>query len=204
MLEDLFQKFYTDFENVYEVKKYINNIQKYNLDSLDKYFNHNCSSFVNQIFVIVQALVNNPSKETYRSFFIQVCEMANIFQSKNYKHIFSMLFEITQIGMNEINDHSYSGLISHIIGNNFPKRTMIFLFMYYHIFEILSFRVQRESYIKISELIDTYLLIGFIIYYIASFIFILIIVLVYIYRFNKNYYKLNEMKKVFKICNKRE
>ena len=115
-----------------------------------------------------------------------------------------MLFEITQVGINEINDHSYSGLISHIRGSNFAKRTIIFLFLYYYICEILSYRVQRQSFIKISELIDSYLLIGFVIYYIASFIFILIIILVYIYKFRKNYYKLHEMKKVFKICNKRE
>ena len=202
--EDFIQKLYTDLENLHEVEKYMNNLKQYNFNNLEEYFNHNCSSFINQIFLIANALVNNPSKEQFRNFFVEICEMANIFQSKNYKYVFGMLFEITQVGINEINDHSYSGLISHIRGSNFAKRTIIFLFLYYYICEILSYRVQRQSFIKISELIDSYLLIGFVIYYIASFIFILIIILVYIYKFKKNYYKLHEMKKVFKICNKQE
>ena len=202
--EDIIEKLYTDLEHLHEVEKYMKNLKQYNFNNLEEYFNHNCSSFINQIFLIANALINNPSKEPYRNFFVEVCEMANIFQSKNYKYVFGMLFEITQVGINEINDHSYSGLISHIRGSNFAKRTIIFLFLYYYICEILSYRVQRQSFIKISELIDSYLLIGFVIYYIASFIFILIIILVYIYKFRKNYYKLHEMKKVFKICNKRE
>jgi hypothetical protein len=202
--EDIFQKIYTDIENIYEVNKYKNDLKKYNLDNLDEYFNHNCNSFINKLFEIVFALKNNPSKETFRSTFLEACEMFNILQSKDYKDIFSMLFEITLTGINEISDHSYMGLIQHLRGIKYSKRLTVFLFLYFNIFEILAYRVQRGSYIKIFELIDSYLLTGFVIYYIASFIFILIIILVYIYKFKKNYYKLYEMKKVFKICNKQE
>ena len=202
--EDIFQKIYTDIENIYEVNKYKNDLKKYNLDNLDEYFNHNCNSSINKLFEIVFALKNNPSKETFRSTFLEACEMFNILQSKDYKDIFSMLFEITLTGINEISDHSYMGLIQHLRGIKYSKRLTVFLFLFFSIFEILSYRVQRQSYIKIFELIDSYLLTGFVIYYIASFIFILIIILVYIYKFKKNYYKLHEMKKVFKICNKQE
>ena len=202
--EDLFQKIYIDLENLYEIDKYIDNLQKYQLDTLDNYFNHNCSSFINMLFTTNQGLINNPKKELYRNFFVQSCEMFNVFQSKNYKQIFSMLFEINQLGMNEINDHTYAGLIKHIRSINFSKRIIVFLFLYFYIFEILAYKVQEKSYIKISELIDSYLLTGFIIYYIISFIFILIIILVYIYKLKKNYYRVHEMKKVFKICNKQE
>ena len=202
--EDIFQKIYTDLENLYELKKYTKKIDKYNLDNLYEYFNHNCNSFVNQLFEIVFALKSNPSKETFKSTFLEACEMFNVLQSKDYKYVFSMLFEITLTGINEINDHSYMGLMQHLRSINYSKRLISFIFLYFNIFEILSYRVQRASYIKIFELIDSYLLIGFLIYYITSFIFILIIVLVYIYKFKKNYYKLHEMKKVFKICNKQE
>ena len=202
--EDIFQKIYTDLENLYELKKYTKKIDKYNLDNLYEYFNHNCNSFVNQLFEIVFALKSNPSKETFKSTFLEACEMFNVLQSKDYKYVFSMLFEITLTGINEINDHSYMGLMQHLRSINYSKRLISFIFLYFNIFEILSYRVQRETYIKVFELIDSYLLTGFVIYYIASFIFILIIILVYIYKFKKNYYKLHEMKKVFKICNKQE
>jgi hypothetical protein len=115
-----------------------------------------------------------------------------------------MLFEIIQLGINKIKDHSYEGLISYMKSYEHGKATFMFIFVYYSVVEILAFRVQRQSYEKITELIYYYLHTGFIIYYIASFVFIFIIIFVYIYKFNKNYHELHEMKKVFKICNKRE
>ena len=120
--EDIFQKIYTDFENLYEVNKYKNDLKKYNLDNIDEYFNHNCSSFINQLFEIVFGLKNNPSKETFRSTFVEACEMFNVLKSKDYKDIFSMLFEITLTGINEINDHSYMGLMQNLRGINYSKR----------------------------------------------------------------------------------
>ena len=57
---------------------------------------------------------------------------------------------------------------------------------------------------KISETFEKYLHLGFIIYYIISIISLLIIFFVYVYKFNRNYRRIHEMKKVFKVCNKRE
>ena len=202
--EDLFEKLYTDLEDLYESRKYMENLKKYNLDNIDKYFNHTCISFYDELYKTTTALKNNPNSQFYKPLFIQVCESANIFKSRNYKHIFSMLFEMVQIGINQINDHTYKGLMAHIKSEHYAKITSVFLFVYYYTFEILSYRVQRQSFEELSALIDSYLVIGFLIYYISSFIFILIVILVYIYKFNRNYHQLHEMKKVFKICNKRE
>ena len=140
----------------------------------------------------------------YKPFFISVCERANVFRSNNYKQIFSMLFEMFQIGINQVNNHTYEGLISHKKSEHYGKTTIVFLVVYYYTFEILGLKVQRQSYQKLSQLIDSYLNIGFIFYYITSLIFLLIIFFVYIYKFNRNYRQLHEMKKVFKICNKHE
>ena len=202
--EDLFVKMYTDLEDLYESKKYMKNLKKYNLDNIDEYFDHNCSSFNDMLFQTNEGLLQSPMSAAFKPFFIQVCESENIFQSKNYKNIFSMLFEMTQIGINKIHDRSYEGLIAYIKSNYYVKKMIAIIFGYLYIFEILGSRVQRQSYLKISELIESYLHVGFVIYYIASFIFILIIIFFYIYKFNRNNNNLHEMKKVYKICNNSE
>ena len=202
--EDLFTRLYSDLEDLYESRKYMENLKDYNLDNIDKYFDHNCSSFVDELFETSQSLIASKRNGDFSGFFKSICEKGNVFKSKNYKHIFSMLFEIIQLGINQIKDHSYEGLMAHFKSYAYGKSTFTFIFVYFHTFEILAYRVQRQSYEKITELIYYYLHTGFIIYYIASFVFILIIIFVYVYKFNRNYHELHEMKKVFKICNKRE
>ena len=201
--DDLFRKLYTDIEDIYESNKYNQNIAEYRLNNIDIYFNYTCKTFFDSLYETNSNLKQkeNPTQQNY---FIEICETANIFKSNNYKHIFSMLIEMIQIGINQIHDHSYEGLILIKKSEHFIKTTKVFLYVYYFAFEILSYRVQRQSYEKIFQLIDSYLLGGFLIYYFVSFIFILVIILVYIFRFNKNYRQLHEIKKVFKICNKQE
>ena len=202
--ENLFQKLYTDLENVYESKKNMQNLKSYNLDNIDKYFDFTCETFYDYLYPTTPFLINYPFSEDYRPYLIKLCEQGNVFKSKNYKHIFSMLFEMIQIGINQINDHSYEGIMSIVKSEHYINATIEFFFVYYNTFEILTFRVQRQSYEKLSQLIDKYLHTGFIIYYIASIVFIAIIGFLYVYTFNRKYHKLYEMKKVFKICNKRE
>ena len=149
-------------------------------------------------------LINIQNSTSYKKYFINICETANTFKSKNYKHIFSMLFEMIQIGINQIDDHSYEGLINFKKSEHYTNTTMVFLFVYYHTFEILAYQIQRQSFQKLSDLIYSYLHIGFFIYYIVSLGFIIVILFVYIYKFNRNYKQLHDIKNVFKICNKRE
>ena len=112
-----------------------------------------------------------------------------------------MLFEMIQTGINQINNHTYDGLIIHKKSLQFIKTTMIFLIVYYYTFEILGVQIQRKSYAKLSRLFGSNIHIGFIFYYIISIAFLLIIILIYVYKVNRNYRKIHEMKNVFKICN---
>ena len=201
--EDLFSKIYTDLEELYESKKNMQHLKHYDLDNLDQYFNFTCKTFYDLIFS-TNGFAARGYNMKYKPFFISVCERANVFRSNNYKQIFSMLFEMFQIGINQVDNHTYEGLISHKKSEHYGKTTIVFLVVYYYTFEILGLKVQRQSYQKLSQLINSYLLIGFIFYYITSLIFILIIFCVYIYKFNRNYHELHEMKKVFKICNQHE
>ena len=201
--EDIFSKIYTDLEELYESKKNMQHLKHYDLDNLDQYFNFTCKTFYDLIFS-TNGFAARGYNMKYKPFFISVCERANVFRSNNYKQIFSMLFEMFQIGINQVNNHTYEGLISHKKSEHYGKTTIVFLVVYYYTFEILGLKVQRQSYQKLSQLIDSYLNIGFIFYYITSLIFLLIIFFVYIYKFNRNYRQLHEMKKVFKICNKHE
>ena len=202
--EDIFQKIYTDVENLFEAKKYMDNLDEYNLDNIDDYFNHTCESFFENAYKTHDALVNNPTSPNYKGFFLRACNSANIFKSKSYKHIYSMLFEMVQIGMNEIANHSYDSLIAYKNSNHFVHTTTVYLFVYYYTFEILGLKIQRQAYLRISEIFEKYLHLGFIIYYIISIIYLFIILFLYVYKFNKNYRRIHEMKKVFKICNKKE
>ena len=49
-----------------------------------------------------------------------------------------------------------------------------------------------------------YINIEFLIYYITSFALILIIIFLYIWKINTNNNKINEIKKIFKVCNKKD
>ena len=201
--EDLFSRLYIDLEDLYESKKYTNKLKKYNLDNADQYFNFTCETFFEQIFQ-TNGFAARGYNLRYKPYFIEICQNANVFKSKNYKQIFSMLFEMLQIGINQINNHTYEGLIAVKKSEHFVNTTMVYLLVYYYTFEILGSQINRRSYQKLSELIDSYLHTGYIIYYFTSFIFILIIIFVYILKFNRNYHELHQMKKVFKICNKRD
>ena len=201
--EDLLSRIYTDIEELYEAKKYMNKLKQYNLDDLDKYFNFTCESFFEQIFT-TNGWAARGYNLKYKPIFIHICKDGNIFKTNDYKQIFTLLFEMLQIGMNQINNHTYEGLIHIKKTEHFVKTTSIFLFIYYYTFEILGLQIQRQSYQKLSQLIDSYLHIGFIIYYFSSLVFIFVIISIYIFKFNKNYNYLHEMKKVFKICNKSE
>jgi len=202
--EDIFNKLYTELEDLYETKKYMEDLEEYNIDNIDIYFNHTCESFYDELYKTTQALIKNPTAGFYKPFFINVCHMANVFKSNNYKNIYSMLFEMAQIGMNLINQHDYESLIAHKKTVPYMKTITVFLFVYYYTFEIIGINIQRQSYMKISEIFEKYLHLGFIIYYIISIISLLIIFFVYVYKFNRNYRRIHEMKKVFKVCNKRE
>ena len=201
--ENLFARLYTDIEDLYEAKKYMNSLKRYNLNDFDQYFNFTCESFFEQIFSN-NAWAARGYNLGYKPIFIKLCNEGNVFKSNNYRHIFSLLFEMIQIGINQISNHTYEGLIEIKNSEHFTKTTSIFLFVYYYTFEILGLQISRQSYQKLSELIDSYLHIGFAVYYISSFVFILIIISVYIYKFNLNYQHLHQMKKVFKVCEKRE
>ena len=84
-------------------------------------------------------------------------DMNDFITKKIFEHIFSMLFEMIQLGINQIKDHSYEGLMAHFKGYAYGKATFTFIFVYFHTIEILAFRVQRQSYEKITELIYYYL-----------------------------------------------
>ena len=138
----------------------------------------------------------------YKEFLLYICNFANAFKSNGYKQIFSLLFESMQIGINQMNGSTYDELIAIREGQYFPKITGIYLFVNAYTLEILGTKIQRHSFEKLYSFIGYYIHLSLVIYYILSFIFITIIVVEYIYRFNYKYYKMNEMKKIFKICNK--
>ena len=198
--EDLFSKIYTDIQGLYESKKIMNKLSQYNLGNIDSYYNYTCETYYNYLYNSNIVLKNTNIK--YKEFLMYVCESSNIFKSNNYKQIFSILFEYFQIGINTINDHSYNGLIKIFQSSYFSKVILFFITVYIYAFEILGAQLQRKSYQKINSIMVKYVNIQFLIYYTTSFALILIIIFVYTWKINTKYNKINEIKKIFKVCNK--
>jgi hypothetical protein len=180
----------------------MNKLSHYYLDNVDSYYNYTCKTYYEHLFHSNTFL--RLSNIKYKDFLIFVCEYSKIFKTNNYKQIFSIFIEYIQLGFNEIIDHSYEGLISIMHKNNYPKIIVFFLTVYNYALEILGGQIQRKSYQKINSLMINNIKTSFIIFYISSIIFGLIIVFHYILNLNANYNKIHELKKVFKICNKKE
>jgi hypothetical protein len=200
--QDLFSTLYGDLQNIYEVKKLMNLFSQYNLDKIDMYFNFTCRTYYENLFNSHQTFRGIDIH--YMDFFVFICDQSGIFRYNNYKQICTVFFENIIIGINKINDHSYQGLMSNIYNEHLPKITMIYLLVYSFLFEILGNQVQKSPFQKINALIGDYINISFSIYYISSLSFILIIIFGYIWNINSNYNKIHELKKVFKVCNKKE
>ena len=198
--EDLFSKMYTDLQNLYAAKKILNKLKKYNLGNIDSYYNYTCLSYYN--YLLETDKLKNPDIR-YKDYLMYVCEDSNIFKYNNYKLIFSLLYEQIQIGINEINNHSYEGLIKVRNSLYFQKIIVYYLTIYNFALEVLGKDLQRKSYEKIISLKGRYINIGYSLYYIFSFIIILIIIIGYIRNINSNINKIYELKKVFKVCNKK-
>jgi hypothetical protein len=200
--QDLFSAIYGDLQNVYEIKKITNHLDEYNLDKIDEYVNFTCPTFYNYLFNSHKAFKNLDIH--YKDFFVFVCEQSGTFKCKNYKQMIAVLFENVIIGINKVNDHSYQGLISNIYNEFFPKIIMMHSAVYSFLFEILAGQSQKIPNLKINALIGYYIKVCFSIFYASSFSFLLIIIFGYIWKINNNYNKVHEIKKVFKVCNKKE
>ena len=201
--EDVFSNMYKDIQDLYDSKKHNDKLSHfYDLDNIDSYYNYTCKTYYEYLFKSNTFL--RLSNIKYKDFFYYVCEYSKIFKSNNYKQIFSIFIEYIQIGYNEINDRSYDGLITIMYKNNYPKIIVFFMTVYNYALEILGSQLQRKTNQKINMIMVIYSKISFILFYISSFIFIVIIALGYIWKLNNKYNKIHELKKVFKICNKKE
>ena len=198
--EDIFSNIYNDIEELYRANKLRNKLGHYNLENIDSYFNFNCSSYYEFLFKTNEFLITQD--KIYKKFLQDICEESNIFKINNYKQIFSMQLENIQIGMNELNNTSYDGLISNFFEPKFPRIVLSFLIVYHFAFQILGFQLQRNSYQKMSLLLIYNSNVGIVLVYITSIFFILMIIFFYVIKVNNDYKKISELKKVFKVCNK--
>jgi hypothetical protein len=198
--EDVFSNIYNDIEELYEANKLRNKLGNYNLDNIDLYYNFNCSSYYEFLFKTNHFL--KITENNYKEFLVHICEETKIFETNNYKQIFSMLLENIQIGMNELNNTSYNGLISNFFDPKFPRIVLSFIFVYYYAYQILGLQIQRKSYQQMSLLLIYNSNVGIVIVYITSTFLILMIIFFYVLKINNDYKKITELKKVFKVCNK--
>ena len=200
--EDVFSNIYKTIGDLYDSKKYMDKLGGYNLENIDAYYNYTCKSYYESLFRTDEFL--RMSNIKYKDFLTFVCENSKIFKTNNYRQMFSILLEYIQIGINEINDRSYKGLINIVHGYYYPKTIVFSLTVYNYALEILGLQLQRKSYQKLNSIMVYYVNISFIIFYISSFIIVLIIIFGYIWNLNNNYFKIHELKKIFKICNRNE
>jgi len=199
---DVFSNMYKDIQELYDSKKYMDKLSQFNLDNIVSYYNYTCKTYYEYLFKSNTFL--RLSNIKYKEFLIFVCEYSKIFRTNNYKQIFSILIEYIQIGLNEINDHSYDGLITIMHKNNYSKIIVFFMTVYNYALEILGLQLQRKSNQKINFIMANYIKTSFILLYVSSSFFIFVILFGYIWNLNAAYNKIHELKKVFRICNKKE
>jgi hypothetical protein len=198
--EDVFSNIYNVIEKLYDANKLMSKLGHYNLDNIDSYYNFNCSSYYEFLFKTNHFL--KITENNYKEFLVHICEDTKIFETNNYKQIFSMLLENIQIGMNELNSTSYAGLINNFFDPRFPRIVLSFLIVYHYAFQILGQQIQRKSYQKMSLLLIYNSNIGIVLTYISSTFMILMIIFFYVLKINNDYKKITDLKKVFKVCNK--
>ena len=176
---------------------------KYDLGNINSYFNFTCLTLYESLFVSNNFL--NTVDVRFKYLLIFACDKSNVFKSNNnYKQIFLILLTNLQSAINEINERSYDKLIDILHNGFFPKITVYFLTVYHYFFQIMGYDLQRTSSQKINALMMNYIKISFSLYYLSSIAFILVIIFEYILKINTNYNKIQEIKKVFKVCNKKE
>ena len=199
---DLFSNIYRDIKAIYDSQKSMNNLSEYNLDNIESFYNFTCETFYEYLFKNKNSFKSVNIK--YKDVLVYACEDSNVFQSNNYRQIFSIILENIQNGINKINNRSYNGLINSMHSDVFKKVVISYISVYKYIFEIFGEQIQRKSFEQITSLISNYTIITFFIYYTSTFSFILLIIFWYIWNINSKYNKMHELKKVFKVCNKME
>ena len=201
--EDIFSNMFNDLQALYEYKKYMDKLSQYNLGNINSYYNYTCISYYEYLFSSNDFLGNIDI--TFKNYLVFACNNSKVFQSNNnYKQLFTILFTNIQSGINEIKGRSYDELIKVAHNGNLPKLIIYFLTVYHYAFQIMGFQLQRQSSERINSLMSSYIKLSFSLYYISSIAFILVIIFVYIFKINSNYNKIQEIKKVFKVCNKKE
>ena len=200
--QDLFSNIYTNIESLYTSKIFLENLEGYEFYNIDDYYNFNCSSFYNFLYN-----TNNVLKSTnneYKEFLTAVCERSNIFKSTNYKLIFSILLEFIQAGIKSIDNHTYERLIEIKNSDNFIKAIIYYITVYNYALELLGSQIQRSSLQQLGVLKMKCINIGFSLNIVVICIFILIIIIEYIWKIKSDISKIYELKKVFKVCNKKD
>ena len=177
-------------------------MEGYEFYNIDDYYNFNCSSFYNFLYNTNNILKSTDN--TYKEFLTAVCERSDIFKSTNYKLIFSILLEFIQAGIKSVDNHTYERLIEIKNSDNFIKAIIYYITVYNYALEILGSQIQRKSSQQLGVLKMNYINIGFSLNIILSCIFILIIIIEYIWKINSEISKIYELKKVFKVCNKKD
>ena len=200
--QDLFSNIYTNIESLYRSKKFLEGLEDYEFFNIDHYYNFTCPSYYNFLYNTNNVLLS--TNNSYKEFLISVCEYSDIFKSTNYKLIFSILLEFIQNGIKSINDRSYERLIEIKNSNKFIKVIIYYITVYNYALEILGIQIQRKTSQQLFALKMNYINIGFSLNFALSCIFILIIIIEYICKINSEISKIYELKKVFKVCNKKD
>ena len=200
--QDLFSNIYTNIESIYISKKFLENLEDYEFYNIDHYYNFNCSSYYNFLYKTNNVLLS--TNNIYKEFLISVCEKSDIFKSTNYKLIFSILLEFIQNGIKSINNRSYEGLIKIKNSDHFIKVIIYYITVYNYALEILGAQIQRKTFQQLGAVKTNYINIEFSLNFILSCIFILIIIIEYIWKIKSDISKIYELKKVFKVCNKKD
>ena len=205
--ENVFNGIYSNIKDLYDAKKGFNTKYASSYKSFEQYFKFSCENFVKDIIKkneAVQYIQENMINENISNFYLNSCEMSGFFTSSDFHRKIQLLLEYIQIGINEVNDHSYDGLIKGFKEFYLGKITAFYSLLYDFIFNFVDQKIQKPSIIRTISILGTNTNTTFILFLVFSIVLLLVIYLFYIKDVDKNYHMMHDLRKVWKVCNKKE
>ncbi len=202
---DYMSYIYTKLANLYESDRYKKHISKI-FEMRETEMSYDCTEFYNNLHhVLFLKLLDNfqDKQEKLNNSIYSFCEMTKVMEFKNYKSIYLQFYNLIRVSMENFENSKYSKIIDFIDEYEIYKIEIMYFLTYIYLLDILNENVQNCMIAMGYELEKNISLTG-LMFVILLIFFSFIVSCIYIRSVNKDCNNLNNIKKVFRVCNTHE
>ena len=202
---DYMSYIYTKLANLYESDRYKKHISKI-FEMRETEMSYDCTEFYNNLHhVLFLKLLDNfqDKQEKLNNSIYSFCEMTKVMEFKNYKSIYLQFYNLIRVSMENFENSKYSKIIDFIDEYEIYKIEIMYFLTYIYLLDILNENVQNCMIAMGYELEKNISLTG-LMFVILLIFFSFIVSCIYIRSVNKDFNNLNNIKKVFRVCNTHE